>query len=309
MIFSSEALPEEAKKILEKWEIAEGDASHVGDANVFMVWKIDPETIRKAKRLKAIQTFSAGVDHLPFEYIPRSVKIFSNAGAYSKPVAEHAWALILSLAKGINIRDKKVAANYPRQLFGKTMLVLGSGGIGQETAKVAKCFGMKTIGYSRHQIIKEGFDEIIGPDQLLSKLPNTDVIVIALPLNKYTKNLLNASNISLLKDECIIVNVGRGDVINQDAIYDALKSRPGLRFGTDVWWKQDNIEGSRLDFYGLPNFAGTPHVASGALKEISDIAKIYAAKNVALFLETGKANNEVNFDDYVRTRPNTQRYD
>jgi len=302
VIFSSDSLPDEARRLLGKWSLAEGKTDAIPEAEVLMVWRIDEDMLSSAKKLRAIQTFSAGVDHLPFKLIPPGVKVFSNAGAYSRPVAEHAWALILHLAKGINIRDNAIASDYPRQLFGKRLLVLGAGGIGQETAKLGKAFGMFTVGISRHPAPREGFDLVAGLDELNHELALADVVVVALPLNKYSVGLLNSSRIALLKDTCILVNVGRGAVVDQEAIFDALKERRTLRFGTDVWWDEGGREGSHLPFYDLPNFAGTPHIAGGAGKETANVAKIAAARNVATFLETGRANNEVNFADYLRNR-------
>ncbi len=299
MIFSTEKLPDAAKEILRKWQLVEEDASKLREAEVIMSWRVTPEMIASAPKLKAIQTFSAGVDHLPFSAIPRGVRIFSNAGAYSVPVAEHAWALLLHLAKGINVMDKQKASNYPRQLRGKTLLVLGAGGIGQEIARIGKCFGMKTQGISRHPRQSPAFDEVYGLQSLDDLLPHADFIAIALPLNKDSRNLLNAQRLSLLKDGCVMVNVGRGDVVDQQAIYDVLQRRQDLRYGTDVWWREPEGEGAHLPFTQLENFAGTPHIAGGASKDTADLAKIAASRNVAKFMETGNADNEVNVADYA----------
>ncbi|MFQ1021631.1 2-hydroxyacid dehydrogenase [Tardisphaera saccharovorans] len=299
MIFSAERLPEAAREVLKKWEVVEEDASRLGEAEVIMAWRVVPEMITSAPKLKAIQTFSAGVDHLPFTAIPKGVRIFSNAGAYSVPVAEHAWALLLHLAKGVNVMDKQKAVNYPRQLHGKTLLVLGAGGIGQEIARIGKCFGMRTQGISRHPRQSPVFDEVYGIQSLDDLLSHADFIAIALPLNKESRNLLDARRLSLLKDDCVMVNVGRGDVVDQQAIYDLLKRKREFRYGTDVWWHEPQGEGAHLPFTQLENFAGTPHIAGGASKETADLAKIAASRNVAKFMETGSADNEVNVTDYT----------
>ncbi|WP_449462070.1 2-hydroxyacid dehydrogenase [Tardisphaera miroshnichenkoae] len=299
MIFSTEKLPEAAREILKKWEVVEEDASRLSEAEVIMGWRITPEMIASAPKLKAIQTFSAGVDHLPFSAIPKGVRIFSNAGAYSVPVAEHAWALLLHLAKGINVMDKQKAVSYPRQLNGKTLLVLGAGGIGQEIARIGKCFGMKTQGISRHPRQSSAFDEVYGLESLDNLLPQADFIAVALPLNKDSRKILDVRRLSLIKKDCVMVNVGRGDVVDQEAIYDLLTRNPDFRYGTDVWWHEPQGEGAHLPFTQLENFAGTPHIAGGALKDTGDLAKLAASRNVAKFMETGKADNEVNVADYI----------
>ncbi len=299
MIFSTDRLPPQARDILKKWQLVEEDTSRISDAEVIMAWKLSPELVRSAPRLKAIQTFTAGVDHLPFEAIPKGVKVFSNAGAYSIPVAEHAWALLLYLAKGVNIMDREKMTEYPKLVGGKTLLVLGAGGIGNEVARIGKCFGMKTQGISRHPRPSPAFDEVFDLGSLESLLPNADFVVISLPLNKDSKKILDKRRLSMLKSDCVVVNVGRGDVVDQEALYELLTSRKKFRYGTDVWWREPEGEGAHLPFMKLENFAGTPHVAGGAIKEIAEMAMIAASHNVKRFLETGNAYNEVNFADYV----------
>lgn len=297
-VVSLEKLPDKAKEFLNVKDenLTEEDFRN---AEALLTWPSRAgQYIPKMSNLKVIQTFSAGVDDLPFHLLPKSVKVFSNAGAYSLPVAEHAFSLILTLAKGVN-KDKKRFESY--QITGKTIILLGAGGIGSEVAKIAKRgFGMRTIGISRSFKNPELFDEKYTLDELDKVIPRGDVIVNSLPLNKYTNGLLNYSRLSKLKDKAILVNVGRGETIVEEDIIRILKERPTIRFGTDVFWRKDGKESFDSPLWNMDNFAGTLHTAGGyASKEVLENAMITACRNLAEYLKTGKAENEVRVEDYI----------
>ncbi len=297
MIISSEKLPEKAKQIIQVKDenVTEEDLK---EAIALLAWprKIS-EYIDKMPGLRVIQTFSAGVDDIPFSKIPSTVKIFSNAGAYALPVAEHAFGLILTLAKGINKRKR--VESY--QLSNKTVLILGAGGIGSEIAKIAKNgFNMKIIGISRSFKNPELFDERYSLDKLDELIEKADIIVDALPLNKETFGILNYDLLSKIKDKAILVNVGRGETIVESDIIKILKERPSLRFGTDVFWRTNGVENFDSELWNMENFAGTLHVAGGyASKEVLENAMIKACENLSKFLKEGKAENEVKISDYT----------
>lgn len=258
--------------------------------------------------LEMIQTFSAGVDHLPFNVIPIHVRIHSNAGAYSVPVAEHAWSMILALAKGlhrITLNAKEYLSNEgtaPRRVSETTLLVLGTGGIGREVARIGKqAFNTHNIGINRTGHPAEYFDEVYPMSMIAEVIPKADIVVLALPLNKHTKGLIGERELRLLKNGTIVVNVGRGDVVREDELYRVLKERLDIRFGTDVWWLHDGHEEipPRTPFMELPNFLGTPHIAGGAQRDIAEYAMIKAVENVVRYLRGEEPLNRVNREDYV----------
>lgn len=298
LIISTEKLPEECKKLLKNVKDDYND-SDIEKADIIMLWPSQAKTIiPKAKSLKAIQTFTAGVDGFPFDIVPKNVEIFSNAGAYSVPVAEHAFALILTLAKGIGKRER---VQVPYAITGKTLLVLGAGGIGSEVAKMGKMgFNMHVIGISRSFKKPELFDEKYDVSKLKDVIRKADVIVDALPLNKLTYGILNYEILSRVKENCIIVNVGRGETIVEEDIYRLLKERKDVRFGTDVFWKKNNVEDFNSKLWELDNFTGTPHTAGAYGNEEVKLNAIYeACKNVHKYITTGSAENKVKIEDYV----------
>ncbi|WP_069806937.1 2-hydroxyacid dehydrogenase [Vulcanisaeta thermophila] len=266
------------------------------------------EWVRYMESLELIQTFSAGVDHLPFNVIPSNVRIHSNAGAYSVPVAEHAWALIMALAKGLH-RITLDAREYlngeftsPRRISGATLLVLGTGGIGGEVARIGKvAFNTYNIGINRSGHPAPYFDETYPMESLTQVIPRADIVVLALPLNKYTRGLVTERELRLLKRNAIMVNVGRGDVVREEDLYRVLRERRDVRFGTDVWWVHGDREEipPRIPLTELPNFLGTPHVAGGAQRDVAEYAMVRAVENVVRYLRGEEPLNRVDRSDYV----------
>ncbi|MBP1357016.1 MAG: 3-phosphoglycerate dehydrogenase, partial [Sulfolobus sp.] len=211
--------------------------------------------------------------------------------------AEHTWALILSLAKGIGLRKR--VESY--QITGKTMLILGGGGIGSEVARIGKeAFDNFVIGLSRSFRKPEYFDVKDSLMKLREYIGKVDIIVDTLPLNKFTRNILNYDTLRLVKERVIIVNVGRGETIDEDGIYRLLVERPSVRFGTDVFWRRNGKEDFENKLWNLENFIGTLHTAGGyASQEVLDRAKEKACENVYKLLTTGDAENKVRKEDYI----------
>ena len=298
-IVSTEKLPEECKKLISVKDenLSEEDLKK---AEIIMLWpKQAVEILPKAKNVKVIQTFSAGVDDFPFNLLPKGVVLLSNAGAYSKSVAEHVFALILSLARGVGKRDRNFEV---RSIFNSTFLILGGGGIGSEVARIGKkAFFTYNIGISRHFKEEKYFDEKYYSLKALKEIvPRVDVIVDTLPLNNETRGALNYEVLKNVKHGVIIVNVGRAETIVEDDIYRLLLERKDVRFGTDVFWRKNGKEEfNNNKLWELENFIGTPHIAgAGGNKKVREEALMAACKNVSDYLK-GEVKNMVRIEDYV----------
>jgi len=297
MIISTVKLPEECKRLIPVKDEKLTDQD-IENAEILMLWPSQArELLPKAKKAKIIQTFSAGVDDFPFELLRKDQELYSNAGAYSTSVAEHAFGLILALAKGIGLK-KKVETYL---LNSSVLMVLGAGGIGSEVAKIGKFgFNMYVIGVSR-SFKSNHFDEKYSLKDLPNVIGKADVIVDTLPLNKETRGILNYSVLSKVKDKSIIVNVGRAETIVEDDLYKLLKEKPGVRFGTDVFWRvngKENFSTSKL--WELENFTGTPHIAgASASSNTLSNALLQACKNVYKIISEGNSDNKVRIEDYI----------
>jgi phosphoglycerate dehydrogenase-like enzyme len=274
---------------------------------------LTPENLGKMISLRFIQSVLAGVNHIPFAQLDKKVIVSSNAGAYSNEVAEYAWSLLLSSAKRIVDFHNAVKTNQWKLrrtldgkevtiLKGKTLGILGFGGIGSAVARNGKGFGVNLYAYSRHPIREKGVESFQGDQGLLKVLEMSDAVIIALPLTRLTNKIIGPDRLAVMKKDAILVNVARGELVDEAAIYEHMKANPDFRYATDVWWYQEGKESLKTShpFFDLPNFIGTPHVSgpSGLAtgKPASD-----AVKNVLRYLRGLRPKNIVDPAEYLVT--------
>ena len=300
MVFTTDSMPPQARDILSGFEVYEssGDDTILAECRALVCWpsRARRELLQRMKKLMMLQTLSAGVDGLDFASLPRGVEVFSNAGAYTRQVAEHAWGMLLGVSKGVHLRNQKTT---PRSLRERTLLVIGAGSIGSEVAKLSKSLGMKTVGLSRSFKSPEAFDLMHPLSSLADHIPEADAIVITLPLTKATRAIVGYDALARSKETVIVVNVGRGETVDEEAVLRWLKERPESRYATDVFWKSDGKELFSTKAWDLPNFAGTLHVSGVPLGEDLVGARVAAARNVKLYFETGNALNRVDVAEYL----------
>lgn len=299
-IFVTATLPDQARSILEGLDVFEGEADDVtlAQCQVLVVWpmRAGKELLGKMRSLRMVQALSAGVDGLDFASLPPGTQVYSNAGAYTESVSEHAWGLLLGAAKGLHARRQRVV---PRRLRGKTLLVVGCGAIGSEIARLAKSVGMNTVGVSRSFKVPDLFDERHGAGDLRKAIGAADAIAIALPLTKRTAGLIDYDTLMLSNESVTIVNVGRGETVSEEGLIRWLRERPESRYMTDVFWKKDGRETFDTEAWNLPNFSGTLHVSGVPLGDKLEHPMVEAAKNVRRFLKTGDALNRVDPTEYL----------
>jgi len=263
------------------------------------------ELVAQMPSLKMLQTLSAGVERLPFSRIPEHVLICSNAGAYALPIAEHAIAMMLSLGKRLKYNELRMRdgifdqSSHNRLFAGKTLGVLGYGGIGRATANIARCFGMKIYGIGRRECNEcDYYGDMSRLDDFLSK---SDAVLISIPLNKYTRGLINRSKLELMKKDGILINVARAEIVVEDDLFEHVRSNPSFGCAIDVWWDEPR-HGSpfkmKHDFLSLPNVIASPH-NSGIVDGIEEMALTAAMKNIALFASGKMPGNVVRREDYV----------
>ena len=299
-VFVTDSLPAEARDLLSGFEVFESaaDDDALARCQALLCWpsRAKAETLRKMTNLKMVQTMSAGVDGLDFGLLPPDTQVFSNAGAFTATVAEHAWGVLLGVAKGMHLRNQKTT---PRRLGGKTLMVVGCGSIGSEVARLSKSIEMKTVGVSRSFKSPELFDERYPLSALPERVGSADAIVIALPLTKATRGVIGYEVLAKTKEAVIMVNVGRGETVQEEGLLRWLKEKPESRFATDVYWKKEGKESFSTQAWDLPNFAGTLHVSGVPLGEDMSGVKVAAAWNVRRYFESGKALNHVEIDEYL----------
>ncbi len=266
--------------------------------------------------LRFIQSILAGVNHIPFSELNRKVIVSSNAGAYSSEVAEYAWALLLSAAKRIvdmhnSIKDEKWTLRRTVDtgrditvLNGKTLGVLGYGGIGSSVSQMAMGWGMRICAYRRSGRRAKGVRFFHGKNGLSSILRESDAVVLALPLTKQTAHIISEKELVVMKPAAILVNVARGELVNEKAMYDHLTSNPNFRYATDVWWYREGRESLKTDypFLSLPNFVGTPHLSGPSGLATGKPVRL-AVENTIRFLKGQKPKNVVDPSEYLARDP------
>jgi phosphoglycerate dehydrogenase-like enzyme len=274
------------------------------------------ERLQRMTSLRFIQSILAGVNHIPFANLGKNVIVSSNAGAYSDEVAEYAWALLLSAAKRVvelhvSLRDQKWTLKRTLDegseitiLKEKVLGVLGFGGIGSVVGRIAKGFGMHVYAYSRKKPAAKGVKFFTGTKGLAELLKKSDAVVLALPLTSQTARIMNAERLSEMKKDGILVNVARGELVDEKAIYDHLVANPNFRYAADVWWYRESRESLKTDypFLSLPNFIGTPHVSGPSGLATGRPVRV-AVDNTLRFLKGLRPRNMVNPDEYRTSYP------
>jgi glycerate dehydrogenase len=269
--------------------------------------EIVPTEISRLENARFIQLIYAGADNIPFSLIPENILLASNVGAFAEPIAEHVMALTLALAKNLFSKYNMLCSGrfdrsgFNRRLRGGICGIIGLGGNGREIARMMQAVGMKVYGINRSGKTESSVDFVGNARDLKKVLQAADVVVATTPLTRETRNLLGKNELNWMKSDAILINVGRGDVINQQALYEHLASNPDFRAGIDTWWSEP---GSGEDFVleypfcQLSNFIGSPHNADHVPGSMRHATKL-ALENVKKFLLGEDIRGVLNRDDYL----------
>lgn len=255
------------------------------------------------------QSISTGLDFLPFERMPKKMILACNAGGWAPQIAEHTIALLLALSRRlIPLHNDLVKGVFNRQgyspmsLRGKIMTVAGYGGIGRMTADLARGFGMKIRALNTSGKTDGNVDFAGTLNDLHSVLPDTDVLLLSLPLNRHTKGVIGKTELDLMKKNAILLNVARAPLVVEEDLYNHLKEHPDFQAGLDVWWKEPTWGGGdfALDhsFLELPNVAGSPHNSNRCENDMVTASRA-AAANVAAFFRGEKISGLIRREDYM----------
>jgi phosphoglycerate dehydrogenase-like enzyme len=246
-------------------------------------------------RLRWVHATSAGAGEvvrtakLPAEALER-VTITTSSGVHAIPLAEFAILGVLAIAKELpRFAEDQRARAWPelrqplRELDGQTLFLVGLGEIGRETARLGKAFGMRTVGIRRSQgPPPEHVDEVHGPDRLAELAGRADAMVVSLPLTEETAGMIDRATIGRLPPSCIFVNIGRGGVVDEPALIEALRERRIAGAALDVFATEPLPQDSPL--WDLPNVLLTPHAVALAARENERIVELFVA-NLRRYLD------------------------
>lgn len=245
------------------------------DADVLILNKVqvNQKTIGEADHLKLVCVTATGTNNLDKEYLESRGIIWHNVAGYStEAVAQHTFAMLFYLLEKLRYYDDYVKegdyaksplftnfANGFAELNGKTWGIIGLGTIGRRVAEIAKVFGLHVIYYSASGAAPQAGFEQVDFDTLLA---DSDIVSVHAPLNKYTENLMDKAAFTKMKKSAIFINVGRGPIVVEQDLYEALRDEEIAAAGLDVLCKEPVAEDNPLlQIKDSRKLLITPHIA------------------------------------------------
>jgi len=282
------------------------------DADILVALNFSPNEIHPAEipllqNTRLIQLIYAGADKIPFAQIPAGVTMASNTGAFAGPIAEHVLGMTLALAKNLVARNKQLVegtfdrTGLNREIKGGICGIVGFGGNGRAIAGKMRAMGMQVYGINRSGRTAAPIDFIGTVADLKKVLEASDVLVLAAPLTRATRNMIGKKELNRMKPAAILINVGRGDLVNQKALYEHLVSHPEFKAGIDTWWSEPAEPGPftlEYPFFDLPNIIGSPHCADHVPGTMPHATRI-ALENVKNFLMGQEIQGRLTRQDYL----------
>ena len=261
------------------------------------------EVVTGAANARWVHATSAGAGEqarragLPAEALER-VTVTTSSGVHAVPLAEFSILGLLAVAKELpRLLEDQRARAWPevrqplRELSGQTLFLVGLGEIGREVARLGRALGMRTVGFRRTQgPPPDHVDEVHGPERLPELAGRADAMVVSLPLTDQTAGLVDRATIERLPASCIFVNVGRGGVVDEPALVEALRERRIAGAFLDVFATEPLPEDSPL--WALPNVLVTPHAAALSARENERIVELFC-DNLRRYLDGRPLRNVV----------------
>ena len=281
-------------------------ATAIEAADVALASRLSPAMVERAARLRWVHSTAAAVTNLhPLrEFSARGIVLTNSRGIQSVPIAEHVMGGLLVVARRFNlmlaaqrehrwIQNELTRKAWPWSLYGRHMTIVGFGTIGQEVARRAHAFGMRVTAVRRRpdQQAPPFVDKIAGPDRLDDALRGCDVLVISAPFLPDTDRMIRAEQIALLNPGAIIINVARGRIIEETALFAALQNGRLGGAVLDVFEREPLDAASPL--WSLPNVVISPHCSGVRPDHWDEVIDLFS-ENLRRFQEGEPLLNLVN---------------
>lgn len=263
------------------WEVLTGRpeaeiVARLPEADVLVASRVTAGMAAAATKLRLLHVPGAGLDRIPFDALAPQVTV-CNTFHHGRSIAEHVVMVSLMLARRVLLTDRmlrqgtwvSVAVDPDERvgvtLAGRTVGVIGLGEIGQAVVRGLTALGMRAQAVRRYPVVPEGLPvdrvgDMSGVDELLS---TSDVVVLTVPLTDETRGMIDARRLSLMRRDAVLVNVARGQLVDEDALFDALSSGRLGGAALDVWWGHPKdgrgVKGYTRPFELLDNVVLTPH--------------------------------------------------
>lgn len=263
-------------------------AAGLASADAAYTWMLSADELARAPRLRWVHSSAVAVETLCLpELAQRAIRVSNTRGVQAVPIAEHALAVVLALAKQIPFaiehqqrgewaQHAYTGPRLPWLLNGRTLGLIGLGGIGQALAARASALGMRVVALRRQMDAApvNGVSAVYGRDRLHEMLGDCDVLAIAAPLTPHTDHLVDRTALAALKPGAVVVNVGRAAILDTDALVDALRSGHLAGAALDVFPEEPLPSSHPL--WTAPNLILTPHTAGFRSGHWDDVIEVFA---------------------------------
>ncbi|MFC2949606.1 D-2-hydroxyacid dehydrogenase [Virgibacillus sediminis] len=272
-------------------EGAEDTYKYIEEADVLVTYgsELEEEMVERAEKLKWMMLLSAGVDKMPYEAVKKKGIPVTNArGIHKIQMSEYAISMLLQTYRGAKQLTKSEQEHHwdrsvkMQEMTARTLLIAGTGAIGQEVARLAKAFQMKTIGVSRSGRAREHFDETYENSRLEELLPDVDAVVSVLPSTKETQYFYTEKHFRLLPDHAVFLNMGRGDAVKEEDLLKAVRNEEIAHAVLDVFEEEPLPEDH--PFWEEERVTITPHLAGLSPHYTTRALEIFE-KNLQVYLD------------------------
>lgn len=283
----------------------------IADTDIFVGSKLTAAAIEAAKALKLVICSSSGTNAIAIDALPAHVPV-TNTYHHEQSISEYVLMSMIALSRDLLGADRALRQGRWKSVFydstrsphrilaGQTVGLVGLGGIGTEVARLARAFGMRVIAIRRNVGLgpaSDLVDEMRGSAELPWLLSNARFVVICAPLNPETAAMFGKEQFRLMKPDSFLINVGRAEIVDEEALYEALATQAIAGAAIDVWYNypkemDGQSEPSRFPFKDLDNIIMTPH-HSGQAEENFRARAADIAFNVDAFLSGGQLRNLV----------------
>jgi len=267
---------------------------------VLLTFRISDDLIKKASRLQWIQSMATGVDYIiNLPSLKKEVLVTSTRGIHASQMSEMAFLLMLALNRNfpkiVRNQDKKVWERWPTKLLnGKKVGILGIGVIGEEIAKKSKAFGMTVHGIDIVKRRVDAVDYFYEPKDLLKVLQEVDYFIIVAPLTPQTQGMIGARELSSMKPTAFLINIGRGEIVDEEALIHALNSGKIAGAALDAFCTEPLPKSH--PFWKMKNVIVTPHVGGASDIYVEQVLSIFE-ENLRRFL-SGERRNLINLIEW-----------
>ena len=293
----NEPLIRDQIEIFIDWDEDHFNAS-MSNSDILLTYDFPTKNIKKiAPNLKWIHCTAAGVEHLsPFNWADDELKITNSSGVHAKKAGEYGLMSVLMLQNHIpkiitNQKNKEFISLFSNPIAGKNIVLVGTGSLGSSMAKLVGPLGANIIGVNKKGKPVEGCTKVIKIDKIDTVLAKADILYLALPETKETKNLINRKRLDLLKSSCGIVNIGRQSALDYNALCEKLEKQEIAGAILDVFTTEPLETNSKL--WNTPNLVITPHVSSDDNGNYVKMTLNLFIRNLKLFIENKELINQI----------------